>query len=67
MRSRHIDYWSRGGPTSTDNGVLLCSHHHHLIHKELWTIQTRNGTPWYIPPLHLDPHQKPRQNHYFRL
>ncbi|MDN3936088.1 DUF222 domain-containing protein [Arthrobacter sp. YD4] len=63
--AHHIDYWSRGGPTSTDNGVLLCSHHHHLIHKEQWTIQTRNGTPWYTPPPHLDPHQKPRQNHYF--
>ncbi|MFC8410561.1 DUF222 domain-containing protein [Arthrobacter sp. NPDC057259] len=65
--AHHIEYWSRGGPTSTDNGVLLCSHHHHLIHKEQWTIQTRAGTPWYIPPPHLDPHQKPRQNHYFRL
>ncbi|MFC8409726.1 DUF222 domain-containing protein [Arthrobacter sp. NPDC057259] len=63
--AHHIDYWSRGGPTSTDNGVLLCSHHHHLIHKEQWTIQSRAGTPWYIPPPHLDPHQKPRQNHYF--
>ncbi|WP_400159042.1 DUF222 domain-containing protein [Arthrobacter sp. BPSS-3] len=63
--AHHINYWSHGGPTSTDNGVLLCSHHHHLIHKEQWTIQTRNGTPWYIPPPHLDPHQKPRQNHYF--
>ncbi len=65
--AHHIDYWSRGGLTSTDNGVLLCSHHHHLIHKEQWTIQSRAGTPWYIPPPHLDPHQKPRQNHYFRL
>jgi len=64
--AHHITYWSHGGPTSTDNGVLLCSHHHHLIHKEQWTIQSRNGTPWYIPPPHLDPHQKPRQNHYFR-
>ncbi|MFC8409282.1 DUF222 domain-containing protein [Arthrobacter sp. NPDC057259] len=65
--AHHINYWSHGGPTSTDNGVLLCSHHHHLIHKEQWTIQTRNGTPWYIPPPHLDPHQKPRQNQYFTL
>jgi len=64
--AHHIDYWSHGGPTSTDNGVLLCSHHHHLIHKEQWTIQTRAGTPRYIPPPHLDPNQKPRQNHYFR-
>ncbi|MFE4663392.1 HNH endonuclease signature motif containing protein, partial [Streptomyces hydrogenans] len=30
--AHHITYWSHGGTTSTDNGTLLCSHHHHLIH-----------------------------------
>ena len=64
--AHHITYWSHGGTTSTDNGTLLCSHHHHLIHKEQWTIQPRNGIPWFIPPPHLDPHQTPRRNHYFR-
>ncbi|MDQ0757164.1 HNH endonuclease signature motif containing protein [Arthrobacter sp. B3I4] len=64
--AHHITYWSRGGTTGTDNGTLLCSHHHHLIHKEAWTIQLRSGVPWFIPPPHLDPRQTPRQNHYFR-
>src|SRR6478672_6747661 len=64
--AHHITYWSHGGTTSTDNGTLLCSHHHHLIHKERWTIQPRAGIPWFIPPPHLDPHQTPRRNHYFR-
>jgi hypothetical protein len=64
--AHHITYWSQGGPTTTDNGALLCSAHHHLIHKEQWTITTRNGTPWYIPPQHIDPGQKPQQNHYFK-
>ena len=64
--AHHITYWSHGGTTSTENGTLLCSHHHHLIHKEQWTIQTRNGTPWFIPPPHLDPTQQPQRNHYFR-
>ncbi|QDY89107.1 DUF222 domain-containing protein [Arthrobacter sp. UKPF54-2] len=64
--AHHITYWSRAGTTSTDNGTLLCSHHHHLIHKEQWTIQPRSGIPWFIPPPHLDPHQTPRRNHYFR-
>ncbi|QDW28414.1 DUF222 domain-containing protein [Arthrobacter sp. KBS0702] len=64
--AHHITYWAYGGTTSTDNGTLLCSHHHHLIHKEQWTIQPRNGIPWFIPPPHLDPHQTPRRNHYFR-
>ncbi|MGY3317787.1 DUF222 domain-containing protein [Arthrobacter sp. TE12232] len=64
--AHHITYWSRGGSTSTDNGTLLCSHHHHLIHKEQWTIQMRSGIPWFIPPPHVDPRQTPRRNKYFR-
>ena len=64
--AHHITYWSHGGTTGTENGVLLCSHHHHVIHKEHWTIQVRTGIPWFIPPPHLDPRQKPRRNYYFR-
>jgi hypothetical protein len=63
--AHHITYWSRGGPTSTGNGVLLCSHHHHLIHKEHWTIEVTNQVPWFKPPPELDPHRKPRRNNYF--
>ncbi|MFC9352045.1 DUF222 domain-containing protein [Arthrobacter sp. NPDC057013] len=63
--AHHITYWSRGGPTSTGNGVLLCSHHHHLIHKEHWTIQITNQVPWFKPPPELDPQRKPRRNNYF--
>ncbi|WP_396125386.1 hypothetical protein [Arthrobacter sp. CJ23] len=61
-----MDYWSRGGRTSTGNGTLLCSHHHHVIHKEDWRIRVRNGVPWFVPPAHLDPKREPRRNHYFR-
>ncbi|MEK0155877.1 HNH endonuclease signature motif containing protein [Arthrobacter oryzae] len=64
--AHHISYWSHGGTTSTDNGTLLCSHHHHLIHKEQWHIQVKTGVPWFIPPPHIDPRRKPRRNHYFR-
>jgi hypothetical protein len=64
--AHHITYWSQNGPTNITNGALLCSHHHHLIHKEQWTIHTRNGTPWFTPPPHIDPTQTPRQNHYFK-
>jgi hypothetical protein len=63
--AHHITYWSRGGPTSTDNGVLL-STHHHLIHKEQWKIHLKNGIPWFIPPPHIDPRQQPRQNHHHK-
>ncbi|MHC6222300.1 HNH endonuclease signature motif containing protein [Arthrobacter sp. MMS24-S77] len=64
--AHHITYWSHGGSTSTDNGVLLCTHHHHLVHKEQWKIQVTRGIPWFIPPPYIDPKQKPRQNHHHR-
>ncbi|MCA4134057.1 DUF222 domain-containing protein [Arthrobacter sp. M4] len=64
--AHHITYWSRGGKTSTDNGVMLCSHHHKLMHKEQWRIHVKTGIPWFIPPPHIDPHQTPRRNHYFQ-
>jgi hypothetical protein len=65
--AHHISYWSRGGSTGTGNGTLLCSHHHHLIHKERWAIQLRGGVAWFVPPPHLDPRQVPRRNNYFQL
>ncbi len=64
--AHHICYWSRGGSTGTDNGTLLCSYHHHLTHKEQWAIHVRDGIPWFIPPPHIDPQQRPRRNSFFR-
>jgi hypothetical protein len=64
--AHHIDYWSHGGTTGVDNGILLCSHHHHVIHKERWKIRVASGVPWFIPPPHLDPGQTPRRNQFFR-
>lgn len=64
--AHHITYWSQGGSTATTNGVLLCSYHHHIIHKELWKIAVSDGVPTFIPPRHIDPAQRPRQNRYFK-
>jgi hypothetical protein len=62
--AHHITYWSHGGTTGTENGTLLCSHHHHLIHKEDWRIEITTGVPWFIPPPHIDPKRTPRRNHH---
>ncbi|MGO4589064.1 DUF222 domain-containing protein [Paenarthrobacter sp. 2TAF44] len=62
--AHHITYWSHGGTTGTENGTLLCSHHHHVIHKENWRIDITTGVPWFIPPPHIDPKQTPRRNHH---
>jgi len=29
----HITHWADGGETSLDNLVMLCRHHHHLVHE----------------------------------
>ncbi|WP_146797751.1 HNH endonuclease signature motif containing protein, partial [Agrococcus baldri] len=30
--AHHITPWAAGGPTDIDNGILVCSYHHHEIH-----------------------------------
>lgn len=64
--AHHIQYWENGGPTSVDNGTLLCSHHHHAVHKGAWSIEVRNGIPWFIPAPYLDPTRTPQRNVYWR-
>lgn len=42
----HSLWWGKHqGPTSTDHGVLLCWHHHDLVHAREITI-TRSGSRW---------------------
>lgn len=62
----HVEHWEHGGPTSTDNGVLLCNHHHHSVHAGAWDIDMRSGRPWFIPAPYLDPRQRPQRNRYWR-
>jgi hypothetical protein len=40
--AHHIQHWIDGGATSLDNMILLCGHHHRLIHAGPWTIR-RDG------------------------
>ena len=37
--AHHADWWSRGGRTDLRDGVLLCSHHHHLAHDPRYEIR----------------------------
>ncbi|MCK2024568.1 HNH endonuclease [Microbacterium sp. kSW2-24] len=54
----HVTEHSRGGPTTTDNGVTLCWHHHRTLDTSGWTIRMHNGTPHVRGPAWWDPHQK---------
>jgi hypothetical protein len=38
----HVIHWSDGGETSLDNLVLLCRHHHRLVHEGSFSV-TREG------------------------
>lgn len=41
----HVTEHSRGGPTHTDNGVLLCWFHHRTIDTGNWQIRIQDGIP----------------------
>ncbi|KRC58620.1 hypothetical protein ASE14_18890 [Agromyces sp. Root81] len=51
----HVTPDSDGGPTHTDNGVLLCWFHHRSIDTSGWAIRMRHGVPEIRPPSWLDP------------
>jgi hypothetical protein len=60
--AHHIHHWADGGDTSIDNGVLLCRHHHTLIHRSGWEVTIEHGIPVFYPPTWLDPERRPRRN-----
>jgi hypothetical protein len=37
--AHHIRHWAQGGPTSIDNLVQLCRHHHRLLHEGGYTVE----------------------------
>lgn len=62
--AHHRIHWADGGPTALDNLVLLCGHHHRLVHHSGWAITLGDDRhPWFIPPPWVDPEQLPRPSH----
>jgi hypothetical protein len=54
-KAPHVIEYENGGPTDIDNGVLLCSAHHHELHASEFTMQMINGKPHMRAPTWLDP------------
>src|SRR5690625_2514992 len=62
----HYLYWSQGGVTSTDNGLLLCAHHHAAVHAEALRIVRVDGEFRFVLHPLIDPTQQPRKNFFYQ-
>ena len=56
----HIVEWKLGGRTDVRDGVLLCQHHHMLLHNNKWKILREHDRYWLKPPVTEDPRQRLR-------
>lgn len=61
--AHHVQEWSEGGPTTLNNGVLLCNHHHRSVHLGMWVIEMHDGVPWFTPTARLHPDAGPPPDH----
>ena len=42
--AHHLDHWAKdNGPTTVNNGTLLCAWHHHHVHRENTHIRNHDG------------------------
>jgi hypothetical protein len=59
--AHHVVHWADGGGTSLSNLVLLCRHHHTLIHTTPWEVRINphDQRPEFLPPERLDPLRRP--------
>jgi hypothetical protein len=57
--AHHVTPFSADGSTDVSNGALLCSFHHHLIHRGEWQLTIAvDGFPEAIPPPWVDAKQR---------
>ena len=48
LDAHHIRHWTDGGETSLDNLVLLCTHHHRLLHEGGFQMLRRDAGSYYF-------------------
>jgi hypothetical protein len=58
--AHHINEWLRDhGNTDVADGILLCRHHHMLLHNHGWRIVRDEVGYWLVPPVSVDADQTP--------
>ncbi|HEY8789496.1 MAG TPA: DUF222 domain-containing protein [Actinopolymorphaceae bacterium] len=74
--AHHIRPWTANGPTSLDNGALVCPTHHRLVEPdphadratehERWHMRmSQDGIPEVIPPSRDNEHRQPQRHKRF--
>ena len=49
--AHHVKHWAEGGQTSLGNTLLLCHHHHRLVHEGGWRVGwSEPGRPMFLDP-----------------
>ena len=48
--AHHVIHWAAGGATDLSNLVLLCPHHHRMVHRGEWEVAIHDGFPVLTPP-----------------
>ncbi|WP_127782091.1 HNH endonuclease signature motif containing protein [Rhodococcus sp. X156] len=65
--AHHIVHWADNGDTALSNLVLLCGHHHRVVHHHGWAVTIGDDRqPWFTPPAWIDPDGTPRPAHQRR-
>lgn len=58
--AHHVNEWFRDdGKTDVADGVLLCRHHHLLLHDQGWRVIREGSDYVLVPPRSVDPAQAP--------
>jgi hypothetical protein len=62
----HVVHWVDGGRTDQDNAVLLCGHHHRVLHQGEWQVRMspRDRLPEFTPPSYVDRDRRALRNAY---